>query len=198
MAAALKAAAIFGGAAAGGIGLSALAGAAGPAAAASTVAPTVAAGTAAGSSPFSALLNPAVLSAAIGGTTALIGGKLQANANSDAAKIAAASYDKSLDEQRRQYDLSRADTERLYGQQRTDLEPYRNIGTGALASLTHDMGYPTQPADVAAPRTAFQPGTTLASLSEPQGQRMRAPDGTVRFIPTNQVQAAMQAGGQVI
>lgn len=71
--------------------------------------------------------------ALIGAGASIIGGNKAANAQKDAANQATALQQDQNAEARRQYD-----------QNRTDLAPYRAVGTGALGKLSNLMGVGTQ------------------------------------------------------
>lgn len=69
--------------------------------------------------------------AAVGIGSAVVGGAIAANGAKKAAKTQARSQQAAIDEQRRQFDLTRE-----------DLSPYRTVGTGALNQLAGLYGLP--------------------------------------------------------
>jgi len=69
--------------------------------------------------------------------SSLIGGVMQSNSASDAADTQAASTQAGIDEQRRQFDLTRS-----------DFAPYREAGTNALGQLRTEMNQPVTSSDV--------------------------------------------------
>lgn len=73
----------------------------------------------------------------IGGGAALLGGLLQSDATSNAADTQAAATQSGINEQGRQFDLTRS-----------DYAPYRAAGTAALGSLQTDINTPLTAADV--------------------------------------------------
>jgi hypothetical protein len=110
----------------------------------------------------------------------------------------------------------------VYGQQRADLAPYRNIGSGAVNLLTLGMGItpgadtttpyfqqqaqqntaaaapPPQRSTTPTPGQAVPRDASLSTLSQQPGLvNMVSPDGRPARVPQNQVQAAIQAGGRM-
>ena len=140
----------------------------------------------------------------------IYGAKKTADAYSDAAKIEAETAEKAL-----------ALEEEMYERRRADLTPYRIAGQGAAATLSNLMGIaqpnmgtvsarppagtpaaqeiPVPPSATPAPAVPGQ-AAPRGNLTPPSSgaTRMRAPDGTVRLIPPDQVQQALANGGQMV
>lgn len=135
-----------------------------------------------------------LITGAVSGATSLIGAKVASNAAKNAAKTQTASADKAI-----------ALQNQLYQDQQQRMSPFVNAGGQALGQLG-------QMSSQRAPM--FDPsqrggGFTL-QMSQPMGGqgmlgkvgmptvKMRAPDGSVRDVPQDQVPMFQQKGAQVI
>jgi hypothetical protein len=217
-----KTAALSAGAAAGGaLAVGAFAPAAGAGAVGAGGAGTAGtvAGTAAAAGGGSSLLHD-LLPTIIGAGATLGGTAISAKANSDAAKIAAEQADKALALQKEQYALQRQDTApyRALGQGAVgNLGFLSGIDTQSavpeLSSTVPKVPYgqqapsaagPQQNAQNLADRTAgIAQGIGLSQLGQPSQSGGLVPvknpaTGLVHLIPQSDVQAAQQAGGQMV
>lgn len=87
----------------------------------------------------------------VGGLFDYFGARQQAGATKEAAKIQAETAEKALKQQQGQYDVTRADLERTYQQQRADEAPYLGLGVGAVGALQYGLGLTPPKASTAAP-----------------------------------------------
>lgn len=127
---------------------------------------------------------------AIGTATAIIGSAIigagaSALSSASAAKKAANASKEAADQN--------AQVQReIYNQTRTDLSPYRDIGTGALAALSTRLGLTPIPANGARPAT--QPATNPNAYSALPGSRPAATPAPAAPAPSAAAPAA--SGGQ--
>lgn len=174
---------------------------------------------------MAALSTAIIIGAGIAAGSQVVGGVVASKANKKAAELQAESTQKALDEQKRQYDTTRADTERMYQQQRTDEAPYLGLGAGAVGALQYGLGLtpptPTAPkptlpgAPIPGPTTppvrpAGPPqgalgrfsggpqGSGLPSGSTGSGVPMRAPNGQQKMVPPDQVAHYTALGATVV
>lgn len=184
----------------GAYGVGALAGAGGAASGgaagtgAATTVGTSAGTAAAGGSFWSRLAGPLIGAGAGVASTAI-----QAHSNSEAAKLEAEAADKAL-----------ALQTKMYEERRSDEQPYRQIGTGALGLLGQGMGIDMTPPKPAAPlpvggsqtpAATANSGGTMAALGPPQPAAapsmvtVKSPTGQVGQIPAAMLPNALAAGG---
>jgi hypothetical protein len=200
-------------------GGAAAAGGAGAAAASAPTATTAGVG----STLKSWLTNPSVLTAGIGTAGSLIGAGIQSSGISKAAEIEAAVQREALqyEKQRDQY-LQNLEAQR-YGELNQRLQPYISTGQSASERMAQILGLPAPtpytpsvpiPTTPAIPpgydqRGPGTPGSYPTGVAVPRGGTtpnpvpaqlvmLRAPDGTQKQVPADQVAHYVSRGAQVI
>lgn len=138
-----------------------------------------------------------LITAAAGTGATLATAKMASNSAKNAAKQQQVGTNQALGLQRD-----------IYTQTRQDQAPYRAIGSGALNSLGAMTGIPMDGqsqgptlatmGQMGAPRSVGSGQTPAAAASAGGVVMMRAPDGTVKAVPRDQVAHFQQAGAQVV
>lgn len=119
---------------------------------------------------MAAFTSIALGAAALGAVASGAGAIMGANSAGKAAKAQQAGLSEATAEQRRQFDLQLEESKRQFNAQRSDLAPYRNLGTATLPTLKGAYGLGTS-AENAAALERFRSSTPDYGFGFSEGQR---------------------------